>query len=813
MDSSPPIALDLRQALRSLRLRKAFAAAVAITLGLGIGAVCLVFSIVDSVLVRPLDFPNARQLVWIGWQSRGDRSPVGPSLDDEAVWTANSRAFSGIAGYAEQLVQLRVQGELHRIPAALVAGSFFQVLGNAPVIGRWSSPEEDIAGAHLAVVLSYDGWLSLFAGDSTVVGRSLEVDDVSATIVGVMRPNFSFPSTDIALWLPMRAKLPTIPNESDVRLEGVIGRFHDGSTRVDAEHELFALSRRARTEDGSPTLDRTVRAVPLQEVVVGDVSRTLLLLLGASVLVLCAACINAGGLLVSREVGRRGELALRRALGAGTGQLLRTLSVESCLLALAGAFVGIVLITQGLPLVRRFARDLLPRATELSVNGHVLLLALALAGVTTLAVALLATMVAASTRELNLVGAQSHGLSLSRRLTVARRIVICAQLATTMVVLAGAGLLGKSVAQLVGGVPGISSEHIVTAHVQRSVEEWLANKERTGQFASQMMAQLDASPGIKMSALSLGFPTEDHLRGWMRRADETGAASDTASVAFQVATGSYFATLGIPLLEGRVSDVRDAHSDPRTLIVSESVARRLFGGSSAVGKRVFARGNDEDASNVDSAYEIIGVVGDVRAPGPARTPIEHVYIPFERYPVPGMTLFVRSSLSPAIEAPAVQRIIRALNVDEAAPAVRALDDVLAQSAARPRFYLLLLGTFGVLSLLLTAIGIYGMTSYSTRQRRRELGVRIALGADRGSIMELVLLENLGPMLIGVAVGLLGSLAASRLLVGLLSGVNPTDPVVLFTVALVLVGAGMLATLSPALEAARVDPLVALRTET
>ena len=545
---------------------------------------------------------------------------------------------------------------------------------------------------------------------------------------------------------------------------------------------------------------------------VGDVSRTLFLLLGASVLVLCAACINAGGLLVSREVGRRGELALRRALGAGTGQLLRALSVESCLLALAGAFVGIVLIVQGLPLVRRFARDLLPRATELSVNGHVLLLALALAGVTTLAVALIATIVAASTHELNLAGAQSHGLSLSRRVTVARRIVICAQIATTMIVLVGAGLLGKRVAQLVGSAPGMSSEHIVTAYVQRPVEEWLANKERTGQFASQMMAQLDASPGIQMSALSLELPTEDHLRGWMRRADETGAASDTASVAFQVTTGSYFATLGIPLLEGRVSDVRDAHADPRTLIVSESVARRLFGGSSAIGKRVFARGNDEDASNVDSVYEIIGVVGDVLSSGPARASIAHVYIPFDRYPIPGMTLFVRSSLSPAIEVRAVQGIVHALNIDQAAPTVRALDDVLAQSAARPRFYLLLLGTYGMLSLLLTAIGVYGMTSYSTRQRRKELGVRLALGAGPGSIVELVLLENLGPMLIGVAVGLLGSLAASRLLVGLLSGVNPTDPIVLLAVALILVVAGMLATLRPALEASRVDPVVAMRTE-
>jgi putative ABC transport system permease protein len=323
---------------------------------------------------------------------------------------------------------------------------------------------------------------------------------------------------------------------------------------------------------------------------------------------------------------------------------------------------------------------------------------------------------------------------------------------------------------------------------------------------------LDDIPGVRMSAIGLQLPTDDNSRGWMRAADVAEFNTDTTSVVFQVASNSYFETLGIPIVAGRTFDARDAAAVPPTLILSESVARQLFGSSTALGKKVFTRSNDEDKSNVDSAYEIVGVAADIRPPGPSRRSIPHVYIPFVRLPVPHITVLVRSMLPPASIGPSIDRVLTNLNEGQPLRSVRPLNDMLAQMAARPRFYLLVLGTFALTSLVLTSVGIYSLTSFTVHQRTKEIGMRAALGASRGGILLLMLRDNARPLAIGTALGVGGSFLSTRLLAGLLAGVKPNDPLSLLVSALLLLICATAATLIPAFRASHVDPLAALRTE-
>lgn len=803
--------MDLRDAVRGLLRRKPFVVAVVLTLGLGIGAVCTLFSVVDSVLLRPLALPDAARLVWIGWQRAGAFSQSGPSLQDVAAWNAGSRTVLHAAGYAQLLVDARLGNENRQLPAALVSGAFFQAVGRRPLQGRWLLPDDDVPGGNYAVVLSYDAWGELSAKDDRIIGRELSIDGRVATVVGVMPPSFSFPSMHTALWIPIRAKIGAAIDTRALRFEGAIAR-RGRADLPGVQRELLGLSRHADAAPEPVDDARSLRVVPLQRIVVGDVGGTLYLLFGASLLVLLATCINAGSLLVARDLGRRREFALRRAVGVPALRLVQRLVFEGLLLALLGAAVGLGLAFTSLPVVKRLGLELIPRATEIALNGDVLLFALVLVAVTAVGVTVAPAIAAARVDPAIALQADSTRLSSTRGSARARQAILFAQVALTLVILSGAGVLGKSVALLLGGAPGMSSDHIVTTLVQRPVDEWLRNKEATRQFGNEMVTQIDRIPGVRQAAIGLELPTADYVRGWMRLADGALNAADTPSVAFQVATPSYFSMLGLPILAGRNFDDRDARARPPTLILSRSTARRLFGESSAVGGRVFSRSNDEDSTNVDSAYEIVGVVGDIRPPGPALAPIPLVYIPFDRSPVPHMTVLVRSTLPTSVITPAVQRVLGALDRSQPPQSVRPLDDVLAQSAARPRFYLLLLGSFAMLSLFLTTVGVYGVTTFATRQRSREIGVRIALGARRRGILVHVLRENARAVTLGIIAGLGGAVASTRLLRGLLAGVSPSDPAVLLVVSVILFTAAVVATLVPAFHATRIDPVIALRSD-
>lgn len=804
---------DLRHGLRGFRLRKSFSAAMVLTLGLGLGAVCLIFSVINSVLLRPLDFPDAQRLDWIGWRSRAGGAASGPSLYDLSVWNSGTHVAPPIAGYAEQAVSVVFSGSPRQLPAALISGEFFQLLGQPPARGRWILPADDVPGGELPVVLSDDAWRDLSSRSPKVLGTQLSIDGMPAIVVGVMSPQFAFPASHTELWLPIRAKLGSRLDDRMLRLDGAIAREPKGAHESSIKRELIGFSRRASPVSESASNSRELSVISLRRVVVGDAGTTLLLLLGVSALVLVVTCVNAGSLLIARESGRRHELALRRALGARARDLVQQLVVESVLFASIGAVAGAVIIVEALPLIRRMGRDLLPRATEIKISHEVLFVAALLICITAVGVVIAPALSAARIDPALALKGRSAGLSSSREVVRAREYMVAIQVALTFTILAAAAVLGKSVALLLGGAPGLNSDHVLTTVVQRPLGVWIEDQGPMRRFGEEMIAQLDGIPGVRMSAIGLQLPTDDYSRGWMRVADASGADIDTVTTVFQVASNDYFGTLGIPVLAGRAFDSRDAVARPPTLVLSENIAHRLFGTQSAVGKTVFARSNDEDNTNVDSVYQIVGVVGDIRPPGPSRSAIPHVYIPFTRMSVPHMTVLVRSSLQPNLISPAIDRVLLGMNDGQPLRAVRPLDDLLAQSAARPRFYLLVLGGFALLSLLLTTVGIYGVTTFTVRQRSREIGIRVSLGASRGEILLLILRDNARPLLVGTFAGILGALASSRLLTGLLSGVNPNDPFILLGVAILLLAFALAASLIPAFRATRVDPLVAMRAET
>ncbi len=803
---------DARRALRGLRLRKSFSGAIVLTLGLGIGAVCLTFSVVDSVLLQPLDMPSANQLIWIGWQSANAEAPTGPSLRDLSAWSLGVGAVRSIAGYAEQTVDVSTSADLRQLPAALVSGTFFQILRCAPQQGRWILPDDDLPGASLSVVISDGAWSELFERDPHVVGRSLRIDGVESIVIGVMPQNFAFPSNRVALWLPISAKVENRQGALTRHMEGGIARVVHKEDYSSIAEELSRVSERTRGATSFSGTVPAVRVIGLRRVVIGDVTATLALLFGASMLVLVVTCVNAASLLIARELGRRNEIVLARALGASLARIIRQLTIESFLLSTMGAVLGMAVAFEGLPLIRRLGSELIPRATDIGIHVDVLVFAVAIVFLTTICVVAVAASATSGVDPAAALKLQAAGLSPSRGLRRAREVVVASQLAISLVILAAAGVLGKSVALLLGGAPGLSTDHVLTTLVQRPLDDWLENKQPMRQFGQEMVRRLDAVPGVRIAAIGLDLPTADYVRGWMRRADGSETEADTTNVVFQVATGSYFATFGIPVLQGRAFDARDENARPPTLALSQTVARSLFGSESAVGKQVFARSNDEDAGNVDSVYQIVGVVGDIRPPGPSRITIPHVYIPFERLPVPHMTVFVRSTLPPRIANTSVRHAIRLLDEGHVPPDVRSLDDVLAQSAARPKFYLLLLSAFSIVSLLVTVLGVYGVTSFGLRQRNRELGIRIALGASRRDILMLVLRGNFRSIAIGTAAGLLAAASSTKLLVGLIAGVSPTDPIVFLAVASIILVAALMATLIPAFYAGKIDPMIALRAD-
>lgn len=793
---------DLKGGVRALSRRPAYALAIVVTLSLGIGANAAIFSVVDPLLLRALPFAEPDRLVSV-WTEGA--LPVG-GLD---LLRERASRFGELMGYAlPEPVTLTGRGEPVRLRAAPVSAGFFSVLGVDPAYGRTFGPRDDEPGRDRGVVLSHRLFERRFGGDPEVVGGVLALDGVDRTIVGVMPADFRFPEDATDLWLPVTR------NPADVgaywgRYVNVVGRLRPGATLAGAQRDLDRTMPLIR--DGFPwrmpaSYGQSATVAPLQDKLLGGVSLLLYLLLAAGGFALLIACVNTANLLLTRGEERRGEVALRTALGAGRSQLARQLAVENLLLGLCGGVGGLALGYASVDVLRAYLPPETPRLAEIAVDVRVVLFTAALTLFTTLMFGLLPVLRMSRPDPRNVIGdlkASAPGGGRRRRLSAA---LVASQVAITAVLGIGAGLLVQSFWSLLRADLGFRAEGVVTATV--APPEHRFSEERHRRFYDAFLERVRALPGVESAALTDRFPFsgEVFVQAFVIDGRPFPAAGDwPLADAHQIVSPGYFQTMAIPLLEGRTFTEQDHPDAPRVAVVSRQLAERYWPGRSVLGERI-------KPPRGEQWLTIVGVVGDVKQGSVAEEARPTLYRPLAQLPPRPMAVIVRSAGAAPSPGPGLRSIVRELDAETPITAIRRLREVIGESVARQRLGMALLLAFAVLGLTLSVTGVYGVVSRSVGRRRHEIAVRLALGADRESITRRVVLDGTRLVLAGLAVGIAVALGLTRYLVSLVYRVDVVDPPTFAAVAVLLAVVGTLASYLPARRAVRIDPLEALRSE-
>lgn len=810
---------DASVAVRQLRRAPAFTAACVLTLALGIGATTALFTVVHGVLLRPLPYPGANRIVQL-WQldRTGHRTQFSdPNFDDVRAGTPDFTALAEYAGGGPVSVTGAVAPT--RAGEALVSHGFFDVLGVHPSLGRTFALDEERLGGVPAVVIGHGFWLRAFGGHADAVGKSLVIGNQAYTVVGIMPPMVDVP-TGADIWIPreLSDRLPSRTAHNWL----LIGRLRPGVTLEQARRDASALATALAGRYGSETLMADVALIPLREELVGS-SRTLLLVLfGASGVLMLIACANVTNLLVARLTLRRGELALRLALGAPRSRLLRQCLAESAILAAAAGALGVCLAALATDSLLAFQPGWLPRADAVHLDASVLVFATGLSLATAVGLAVISTWRATRGDPGGPLAAASRrtaGAALSMRF---RDGLVVGQVAMTLVLLVTAALFARTLVSLITVDPGFHTQRSVVLDLAIPAEDSVAERARTA-FYHTVLTQLSAAPGVTVGAINVmplaavGGSNGTFIS--MASPDETITADDlprllhdhtrTGQAAFRVASAGYFAAMGIPLLEGRTFDDRDAPDGPHVALVSASLARTGWPAGSPIGHWIEFGNMDGDLRPL----MIIGVVGDVREHGLDTPPQPTVYANYLQRPVgtSRMNIVLAGPVNPSGMASRARAIVTALRPD-LVPRTRSMESLVASSVAGPRFVLLLAGAFGGAAALLAALGIYSVISYLVTQRTRELGIRLALGARGTEIVRTVVGRGALLAAIGIGIGSLLAIATTRLLAGLLYGVSPMDPTAFVGVAAVVAAIALAASWFPARRAARIDPLTAVRAD-
>jgi predicted permease len=801
---------DLRFAVRSLIRAPSFALVVVLTLGLGIGANTAIFSVVDGVLLRPLPYGNPDRLVrvWENDRLRGTRQEW-LSLPDYFDVLERNRVFQEMTTWFRAQVTLTgPDNEPQRVTSATASHTLFPVLGVAPAMGRAFSEEEGRPGGERVVVVSHRFWVSRFGGDEQVVGKTIVLDDVAFQVIGVMPAGFGFPAPDIDLWRPLQLG-PTSAPRGNHNFR-VLARLASGVTIARANEDVTAIAAALEEEYADDNLGRGMWVESLLEATVGDVRTPLLVLLGAVGLVLLVACVNVANLLFARASVREREVAIRTALGAAPGRLLRQFLTESAVLAFTGGAAGALVAFWSIRLLLILGPEDLPRLENVGIDPRVLGFTLLSAVGTGLLFGLVPAL-QVSKPDLQTAFKEggrgsSEGLG-KRRL---RRLLVIAEVGLSVVLVTGAGLLLKSFWRLQQVDPGFSPNNILSVSVQLPSARYpqrfgdFPNWPEVLRFQEDIHERVRSLPGVEAVALGLNTPVD---AGWTTRFTIEGrppvAAGEQEEARIRPVTHDYFRTAGIPVVRGRGFTAQDRGDAPPVFVINEAFARRYFPNEDPLGQQMTVWGN---------TAEIVGIAKDVKFSGLHRPAPPGWYMPLDRMPFGGFSMVVRTAGDPIAALPAVREQVRVLDRDLALYNVRTLPDALWDSVARPRFNMLLMAIFAGVALTLAAVGIYGVISYGVSQRTHEIGVRMSLGASGGAVLKQVVRQGLALTGVGVAIGLGGSLLFSRGLSSLLFGVSATDLPTLGAVVVVLGGVAIAASYLPARRASRVDPVVALRSE-
>ena len=805
---------DVRYGVRVLAKNPGFTAVAVLTLALGIGANSAIFSVVNAVLLRPLAYEDPERLVLINHNYRKLDLKATVSAPGYAYYREHARSFSAVAAFTGWSVNLTGDGEPERLQGMAVTPNIFPLLGAEAARGRALLEEEGQVGRNKVVVLSDALWQRRFGGDPNVLGRAVTLNGEPYTIVGVMPPSFQFgrefgPPADF--WAPITFTPQQLaPTNLTNEYLTVLASLKPGVSITQAQAELDSIARTLRDQymPGSDESNWGLLATPMRELVVGNIRPALLVLLGAVALVLLIACANVANLMLARSATRQKEIAIRAALGAGRGRVMRQLLTESTLVALAGGAAGLLLAGWGVNFLVRINEDKIPRAYEIGLDWNVVAFTAGVALLTGLVFGLGPAFRAARVDLHDTLKEGGRGGSAGMRRGV-RGALVVAEVSLAVVLLVGAGLLVRSFVSLQHVSPGFRPEHVLAMQVSLPLNSYKEPQQRAA-FYRQALERIGALPGVRAagatSVLPMSGQTQSgsfNIEGRPVAPNEPRPHGDRWSV-----THDYFRAMGIPLLRGRYFSERDAEDAPGVAIVDEAMARKYWPNEDPVGRRISFEGGTANPK----WREVVGVVGHVKHKGLEGESRAQYYVPHPQNPGSSMFVVAQAEGDPSVLAGPVRDAIRSIDRDLPVYSVTTMERMVADSLAERRFSMLLLGVFAAVALLLAVVGLYGVLSYTVAQRTHEIGIRMALGARAADVLRLVVGQGLWLAIAGVGLGIAFALALTRLMRGLLYGVSPADPATFAGVALVLLAVALAACLVPALRATKVDPTTALRAE-
>jgi predicted permease len=810
---------DLKYAIRSLSRARGFALAVILTLGLGIGANTAIFSVVRAVLLKPLPHRDGERLVYLRHSIDG---PGGdnivfsvPEIDD---FRNGAKSFGGIAEYSQMQYTLQGDNDAVRLNVGLVTGNYFDVMGLSPVIGRLTQDSDDGTGVPPVMVLTHEYWNKRFGGDRSIIGTQVRLDGRSVTVIGVVEPHPSFPQQMDAIMNMVISEHHTsalMEQGRTHRMTEMIARLAPGVTLQQARNEVAAVTSRVHAEFKDaydPGSNHRVAVIPFQEVLGERARLTLWLLMGAAAFVMIISAANVANLTLMRGVRREHELVVRSALGAGTARLRRLLLVENLVLATLGAALGLVIAVGGVRMLTSLAARYSPRANEISLDGAVLGFTMLLTAV----VALILSFVATLPKEGSLgawIAAGVSRMSGSLRKQRLQRSLVVAQIAVSVVLLAGAGLLTRTMLQLSQVDTGLNTEKVLTMEVPLMVPGRSDGAVKA--MYDRMRYELAAIPGVNLVGLGSSMPLRSSQFQLEVKAEGKPLAVGEAMprAEFRTANPDYFRASGIPLLKGREFMNTDRDSSGRVVIINKTLADRFFPNEDPVGKRVAWTGDVLRFIGVSGDWRtVVGVVGDTKDGGLDAEPRGVVFMPFaqEFAWAGGLVIRAANVADPASLAPAATRLIRAITPTDPIENILTVSQIKDQSVAPRRLNAMLVSSFGILAVLIAAVGIAGVLAFSVSTRTNEIGIRMSLGADSARVQRMILGEGGFLLGIGLAVGIAASFFAARLIQGLLFGVPPHDPLTMIGVAVLMVAIGVVACWLPAIRASKIDPAITMR---
>ncbi len=799
----------LLHALRLLRKTPGFTSVAVLTLALGIGANSAIFSVVNAVLLRPLPLHDPGRLVWISGTDPLRTGPGVPfSYPAYEILRDGARAFTSVAAVCADRLTLTRQGDPQQLNAARVSPNFFDALGSRPALGRAFERAEGESGASPVVILSHSLWERRFASDPRLLGQSIVLAETPYTVIGVMPPDFPFPYADTDIWISRVMDYPGLQQEQIRHGAGylmAIARLSPGVTLDQARSEAALLHGAYRTQHpGNPDAGQssTLYVTPLRDALVTDVRGTILLLTGAVALVLLIACANVAGLLLARSTARAREIAIRAALGAGRGVLVRQLLAESVLLSLAGAILGIVLADWGVfALVRSDAR-LLSDFPHISVDARVLAFTAAVSLVTGIVFGLIPAFHASHPDLAGVLREGAWGTTSGAPRHRLRAALVAGQVALSVVLLIASALLAESFWSLESVHPGFDPTGALTMTVSLPAAAYPDDVRRTA-FVRDAVARLETLPGVRSASASVGLPMSVGVMApFLAEGQPPVSIGERPLGEWEAISPGYFDTMGIPLLRGRAFTWADGPDAPRRVIVSQALARRFWGSADPIGKRlVYARR--------EFSSEVVGVAGDVKERGLDSGAGLVYYTPYPQFAWPNVALTIRSAADPRPLVRAARAQIAAVDPDLPVTHVQTLEEFVADHLSQRRQTLYLLSGFAAVAALLAVLGLYAAIAWSVVQRTTEIGIRQAIGAQRAEILRLVLGQGLRMTAAGIVIGLLASAALARLLSQMLFHVGATDPITYAVIAALFLAVAIAATAIPAWRAVRIDPLRAL----